>query len=41
VAVLLGVLLAGETVATYDIVGMIIILASVITITQAKAKAPH
>jgi len=41
VAVLIGVLLAGETVTTFDIVGMIIILASVATITLAKTKAAH
>jgi len=38
VAVLLGVLLVGETVTTPDIVGMIIILASVAAITLSKAK---
>jgi drug/metabolite transporter (DMT)-like permease len=41
VAVLLGVLLAGESVTTPDIVGMVIILASVVAITQAKAKVSH
>lgn len=39
VAVLIGVLLAGETVTTLDIVGMVIILVGVVAITQAKAKA--
>jgi len=38
VAVLVGVWLAGETVTTLDIVGMIIILASVAAITLAKTK---
>jgi len=38
VAVLIGVALAGETVTTLDIVGMIVILASVAAITLAKAK---
>jgi drug/metabolite transporter (DMT)-like permease len=38
VAVLIGVALAGETVTTFDIVGMIIVLASVAAITLAKAK---
>jgi len=41
VAVLIGVLLAGETVTTFDIVGMVIILASVAAITLAKTKAAH
>ena len=41
VAVLIGVMLAGETVTTFDIVGMIIILASVAAITLAKTKAAH
>ena len=40
VAVLIGVALAHETVTTFDVVGMIIILASVATITLAKTK-PH
>ena len=39
VAVLLGVLLAGEKVTALDIVGMIIILASVAAITLAKARS--
>jgi len=38
VAVLVGVWIAGETVTTLDIVGMIVILASVAAITLAKAK---
>jgi len=38
VAVLIGVALAGEHVTTFDIVGMIIILASVAAITLAKTK---
>ena len=38
VAVLIGVLLAGEKVTPFDIVGMIIILASVAAITLAKTK---
>jgi drug/metabolite transporter (DMT)-like permease len=38
VAVLLGVLLVGETVTTPDIAGMVIVLASVAAITLAKAK---
>lgn len=38
VAVLIGVALAGESVTTLDIVGMIVILASVAAITMAKAK---
>jgi drug/metabolite transporter (DMT)-like permease len=38
VAVLIGVALAGETVTTFDIVGMIIILVSVAAITLAKTK---
>ena len=38
VAVLVGVALAGETVTTLDIVGMVVILASVAAITLAKAK---
>jgi drug/metabolite transporter (DMT)-like permease len=37
VAVLIGVLLAGETVTTLDIVGMVVILASVAAITLVKA----
>jgi drug/metabolite transporter (DMT)-like permease len=36
VAVLIGVLLAGESVRTLDIVGMVVILAGVIAITLAK-----
>jgi drug/metabolite transporter (DMT)-like permease len=38
VAVLIGVWLAGETVTMFDIVGMVVILASVAAITLAKAK---
>ena len=38
VAVLVGVWLAGETVTTLDIIGMIVILASVAAITLAKTK---
>jgi drug/metabolite transporter (DMT)-like permease len=38
VAVLIGVALAGETVTTLDIFGMIVILASVAAITLAKTK---
>jgi drug/metabolite transporter (DMT)-like permease len=38
VAVLIGVVIAGETVTRFDIVGMIIILVSVAAITLAKTK---
>jgi len=38
VAVLLGVWIAGETVTTLDVIGMIIILGSVAAITLAKTK---
>ena len=38
VAVLIGVLIAGETVTRFDIVGMIVILAGVAAITLAKSK---
>jgi len=38
VAVLIGVLIAGETVTRFDIIGMIIILVSVAAITLAKTK---
>lgn len=38
VAVLVGVAFAGETVTTLDIVGMVVILASVAAITLAKTK---
>ena len=38
VAVLVGVWLAGETVTTLDVVGMVVILASVAAITLAKTK---
>ncbi len=38
VAVLIGVVIAGETVTRFDIIGMIIILVSVAAITLAKSK---
>jgi len=38
VAVLIGVLLAGESVRTIDLVGMAVILAGVVTITMAKTR---
>jgi drug/metabolite transporter (DMT)-like permease len=38
VAVLFGVLLAGEHVGPYDLVGMAIILVGVVAITLAKQK---
>ena len=41
VAVLIGVALASESVTTFDIVGMVIILGSVAAITLAKAKSNH
>jgi drug/metabolite transporter (DMT)-like permease len=38
VAVLIGVLFAGESVRTFDLVGMAVILAGVATITLARAR---
>ena len=38
IAVLLGILLAGEHLGPYDLVGMAIILVSLVVITLAKQK---
>jgi drug/metabolite transporter (DMT)-like permease len=41
VAVLFGMLLAGERVGPYDLAGMAIILLGVLVITLAKQKRAH